>query len=228
MMKVISFGLWGNKPRYIEGAEANVVLARRFYPDWQYWFFCDESVPKETLSLLSKQKDCRVMVTNTKDTRQDRLFWRFWAASYEDVDVMIVRDTDSRIGQREQVAVNDWLNQGTSFHIMRDSPVHNVPMCGGMWGCRAHRLRNIRAAIEKYYDEGKHNTVLCGVDQDFLHQVVWPVAMHDCTEHDDFFAKKTFPYVPRHEKYYVGRVFEPVQSDYQQNTPKLRRETVTV
>jgi hypothetical protein len=46
--------------------------------------------------------------------------------------------------------------------------------------------------------------------------------MHDCTEHDDFFSKKPFPYIPRHEKYYVGRVFEPVQDDYIQNTPLLR------
>ena len=140
---------------------------------------------------------------------------------------MIVRDTDSRIGQREQMAVHDWLQKGASFHIMRDSQAHGVSMCGGMWGCHANRLRNIRQAINRYYDEGRHNTVLCGVDQDFLHQVVWPVAMNDCVEHDDFFAKKPFPYIPRHEKYYVGRVFDPVQEDYARNTPRLI-QTATV
>jgi hypothetical protein len=223
-MKVISFGLWGNSPRYIEGAEANVILARRFYPGWQCWFFCDQTVPKETLDTLARQPDCRVMVADSTKERQHRLFWRFWAAAYEEVEVMMIRDTDSRIGQREQMAVADWLSKGTSFHIMRDSPAHGVPMCGGMWGCYANRLRNIRQAINKYYDEGKHNTVLCGVDQDFLHQVVWPVAMHDCTEHDDFFAKKPFPYIPRHERHYVGRVFDPSEFDYKQNTPLLRKE----
>lgn len=226
-MKVISFGLWGNEQKYLEGAEANVILARRFYPGWKCWFFCDQTVPKETLDLLSQQPDCRVMIADSTKERQHRLFWRFWAASYSDVEIMIIRDTDSRIGQREQMAVNDWLSRGTGFHIMRDNPAHGVPMCGGMWGCKADRLRNIRSSIEQYYDEGKHNTVLCGVDQDFLHQVVHPVAFHDCTEHDDFFAKKPFPYIPRHDLYYVGRVFDPVQEDYLQHTPLLqKKETV--
>lgn len=222
-MRVISFGLWGDSPRYIEGAEANVVLARRFYPDWKYWFFCDQTVPQKTIDLLSSQPDCKVIMGDSTAERQHRLFWRFWAAENPEVDTMIIRDTDSRIGQREQLAVNDWLAKGTSFHIMRDNPAHGVPICGGMWGCKTEKLRNIRSMIDQYYNEGRHNTVLCGVDQDFLRHTVWPIAAKDCTEHDEFFAKKSFPYTTRHEKYYVGRVFDPAEPDYKQFTPLLSR-----
>ena len=220
-MKVISFGLWGNNPRYIDGVEANIVFARQFYPDWKLWFFCDQTVPTETVNLISSQPDCRVVLGDSNKERQHRLFWRFWAAEYPEVDVMIIRDTDSRIGQREQLAVMDWLSKGTSFHIMRDNPAHGVPICGGMWGCRTDKLRNIRTLINQYYNEGRHNTVVCGVDQDFLRHTVWPIAQHDCTQNDEFFAKVPFPYTKRHERYYVGRVFDPSEFDYGQYTPRL-------
>ena len=224
-MNVISFGLWGSDPRYIDGAETNVLLARRFYPGWQLWFFADQTVPADTLNILARQPECRVMIADSTKERQHRLFWRFWAASYPEVDIMLIRDTDSRIGQREQLAVQDWLtNHNTGFHIMRDSPQHSVPMCGGMWGCRADRLRNIRQLINQYYDNGRDKDVRFGVDQDFLMEVVWPFyAQHDCTEHDEFFAKKPFPYSPRHEKYYVGRAFGTTCPDFAQHTKKLPR-----
>ena len=222
-MKVISFGLWGNDPRYIDGAESNVLLARQFYPGWNCWFFCDQTVPQETLDLLSQQSDCRVIIADSTKERQHRLFWRFWAASYSDVEIMIIRDTDSRIGQREQMAVNDWLSRGTGFHIMRDNPQHGVPICGGMWGCKTDRLRNIRQLIDNYYDAGLDKEVRFGVDQDFLGATVWAMAQSDCTEHDEFFAKKPFPHIPRHEKYYVGRAFGTTCSDFQQHTKKLPR-----
>ena len=189
-MRVISFGLWGNTPKYIEGAEANVVLARRFYPGWQCWFFCDQTVPTETINMLSSQPDCRVIVADSSKERCDRLLWRFCAASYSEVDIMLVRDADSRIGQREQLAVLDWLSKGTSFHIMRDSPSHGVPICGGMWGCHANRMKNIRKNIDAYYDNGgaiEGYKSPMKIDQYFLSSVVWSVASQDCTAtHPEF------------------------------------------
>ncbi len=222
MTRVISFGLWGDAPRYVEGAEANVVLARTFYPGWQCWFFCDQTVPADTLTLLSGQSDCRVIISDSTRERQDRLFWRFWAASYEEVDTMIVRDADSRIGRREQLAVLEWLRGGAGFHVMRDSAVHGVPMCGGMWGCHANRLRHIRHMIDAYYEAGGHRVVQCGVDQDFLHQMVWPLAARDCTEHDEFFVGRPFPRTRRNDRLYVGRIFAPDDPDYRAHTPRLR------
>lgn len=222
-MNVISFGLWGNDPRYVDGAETNVLLARQFYPGWKLWFFCDQTVPQETLDILSKQPECRLLMADSTKERHHRLFWRFWAASYPEVDIMLIRDTDSRIGQREMFAVNEWMNEGTNFHIMRDDPQHGVPICGGMWGCKASCLRNIRQLIDKYYDDGKHNQVRFGVDQDFLMDTIWPIAQHNCTQHDEFFVKRPFPFTTRQPKYYVGRAFGTTCPDWSQHTKKLPR-----
>ena len=58
----------------------------------------------------------------------------------KDVDVMISRDTDSRVSHREMIAVNKWLESDKGFHIMRDHPWHTTKILGGMWGCRKWSL----------------------------------------------------------------------------------------
>ena len=46
------------------------------------------------------------------------------------------RDLDSRLNDREQAAVQEWLNSKKEFHIMRDHPMHGWPILGGLWGCK--------------------------------------------------------------------------------------------
>ena len=50
------------------------------------------------------------------------MFWRFAAIDDHDVEVMLSRDTDSRLTLREKAAVDDWLSSGKLFHVMRDHP----------------------------------------------------------------------------------------------------------
>ena len=52
------------------------------------------------------------------------MVWRFLPLLDPQVDVMVSRDLDSRLGPREVAAVTQWLEQDTSlpFHVMRDHP----------------------------------------------------------------------------------------------------------
>ena len=52
------------------------------------------------------------------------------------MDYYFTRDLDSRLNDREQAAVTEWLNSNKSFHIMRDHPWHGTEILGGMWGCK--------------------------------------------------------------------------------------------
>ena len=52
------------------------------------------------------------------------------------VDLMVSRDLDSRLTTREQAAVQEWIDTGLAFHVMRDNPFHGTEILGGMWGAR--------------------------------------------------------------------------------------------
>ena len=56
--------------------------------------------------------------------------WRFLPAGDLYVDIIASRDLDSPLIQRELDAVHEWLSTNKSWHVMRDHPLHNVPMLG--------------------------------------------------------------------------------------------------
>lgn len=62
------------------------------------------------------------------------LFWRFLVEDDRDVDIYVCRDADSVPTIRERVAVQDWLNSGQPFHVMRDFLTHSELVLAGLWG----------------------------------------------------------------------------------------------
>ena len=129
------------------------------------------------------------------------MFWRFLAASDPEVEVLIVRDCDSRLWFREKEAVNEWLVSGKGFHIMRDNHQHNTPILGGMWGARGGVLPAMRQLIEDY-SKGD----FWQVDQNFLKDVVYPIVKDDALIHDEFFEKNSFP-TERDPNHFVGQAY---------------------
>jgi hypothetical protein len=129
------------------------------------------------------------------------MFWRFLDASDPSVDIMISRDTDSRLNSREAAAVSDWLESGKKFHIMRDHPYHRIQILGGMWGVRSHYLGDMKFLIDQY-NKGD----FWQVDQNFLKEVVYPIVKNNCVVHDEFFEKKPFPN-KRKPRLFVGQAF---------------------
>lgn len=192
-MKVIAFSLWGDKPAYTIGAIRNADLAAELFPDWVCVFYCFSSVPESIISELQSRKNVLVRKVegdyNTADSRG--MFHRFLPAEEHGVEYMMSRDTDSRLSERERLAVDEWLKSGTDLHIMRDHPYHGVPMLGGMWGVKGGKLKGIAAAMEEFTPTSDK-----GQDQAFLWEWVWDkvlTAELSCTVHDPFFSKIPFP-----------------------------------
>jgi len=203
MKKIISFSLWGNNPKYTIGAIENAKLVNEIYDGWIGRFYCGKSVPEDIIKSLKETPNTDVILME-EDGDWTGMFWRFYAC--EDSDVMISRDTDSRLSNREKLAVDEWLNSDKDFHIMRDHPYHTTEILGGMWGCRNGILKNIKKSIEEYV---KGN--FWQVDQNFLKEKIYPIVRDNSFVHDSFFRvnpqSKKFPSI-RIDKEFVGDVFD--------------------
>ena len=90
------------------------------------------------------------------------MFWRFDPAFSEKDVIMIFRDTDSRLNQREKVAVDKWLESDKDFHILRDHPYHTTQIMGGMWGSRNNILFPLKEQYATFVKNGNRSA-----DQDF-------------------------------------------------------------
>ena len=201
MKKIISFSLWGDNPMYTVGAIKNAELALDVYPDWVCRYYVGKSVPIDIITSLVERKNTEVFVMNEQGDWTG-MFWRFYPASDADVNIMISRDTDSRLNLREKAAVDDWLASDKDFHIMRDHPHHATEILGGMWGIRGNRLSNMKQMIHNY-TKGD----FWQVDQNFLKEQIYPIIKNYACVHDEFFEKKSFP-TKRSGIEFVGQIFD--------------------
>ncbi|CAF3436162.1 unnamed protein product [Rotaria sp. Silwood1] len=119
--------------------------------------------------------------------------WRFIPAGDPLVDIMISRDLDSPLTQRERAAVDVWLASNKSFHNMRDHPMHAVHMLGGMWGFRPSLNPTVSLLIHnKIHDRSLVKRYRGIRDQSFLSREVWPQALSSIIVHDSFLCTKTY------------------------------------
>jgi hypothetical protein len=99
--RVISFGLYGSKPKYTVGAVKNAQLAKSYFPGWVCRFYVTSDVPDSLIDEL-KEEGAEISYIPTGKGYTSGMFWRFMVASDSSVDRYIVRDTDSRLNARDR------------------------------------------------------------------------------------------------------------------------------
>jgi len=197
MSNIISFSLWGSESFYFNGCIENIELAKEIYPGWTVRFYCDSKVDKSFLDKL-ESKGAQVIVMDTITNNWEGLFWRFMPASETNVDVFISRDIDSRLNYREKAAVDEWLVSDKKLHCMRDHLEHNVPILGGMWGCKKGLIPDIGAEVASW---GKYDYKGC--DQDFLRERIWESFRSEAIVHDRYCIGLVIHLGRYIEQYYV-------------------------
>lgn len=164
-MKIISFSLWGNNPKYTIGAIINAQLASNIFPEWIVRFYYDDTVPNIIVDCLNNFKNVEtVRVTDGSFGA----FWRFRAMVSD--TIVLSRDTDSRLSFREKHIVDNWLLSDSRLCTIRDHANHyEFPILAGMWGIKNGLDLNVANIIPNYSSTHAYLT-----DQIYLRDVVWP------------------------------------------------------
>ena len=223
MKKLITFSLWGDREMFWYGAKRNAEISKRLLPEFTCRFYVDKECSSERISSLESMDNVEIIIVESKSntdkefekrTGFEGMFWRFWAVDDEDVEIVLSRDCDSRISEREVLAINEWINSGRDFHIMRDHPHHLTPIMGGMWGCKTSIFKDIgfnMKNISQIYHSKKVNSIV-GKDQDFLAEVVYPLVRKKCLEHSEFginYGEKIYRFPSERIDYeFVGDSFD--------------------
>lgn len=191
-VNLICFSLFGDNPRYLDGAIENVEAARWLYPGWRCRFYCDESVPlavREALQAAGGELVLKPLHRN----HIEGLYWRFEVMGEPGVERFLVRDVDSVVSIRERLVVNEWLASDRHFHVMRDWFSHTDLILAGMWGGVGGLLPSLATLQAAFKPERVANR---NQDQEFLGQMVWPRIRDSVLVHDRWFsnfAARPFP-----------------------------------
>lgn len=203
-INVISFSLFGGNSKYCECAVLNCIEQKTLYPDWQCYFYVDDTVPQHVLTRL-QQHGGKIIVVNEVQQSWPGPMWRFMAYDDANVKRVIFRDCDSVISLREAQAVQAWVNSSKQFHMMRDFGSHTELMLAGLWGVCQGALPSMHQLINVFLSKPIENEHFA--DQAFLRELVWPYARADLLQHDSIFGFLggiPFPQTERPSHFHVG------------------------
>lgn len=165
--RVVSFSLWGNAHRYLQGMQINAVLVPRFYPEWELWVYMDQGLTDLADTLRALCPRIRLIPRSGSGG----LLWRFAPAGTEGVEAMISRDADSRPSAVERRLVDEWLASGKQAHSIHAHPAHGMIFMGGLTGLRGGVLTDFEREASAWI--ATHGTGY-NTDQLFLDQRVYP------------------------------------------------------
>ena len=210
MKKILTFSLWNNIDRYNIGAIKNAELALQYYPDFECWFYIHkETVPEKIINQLFKMKNVKIIFKEGDINICNPMTWRFEAIDDEYVEIMMSRDTDTRILLREKLAVDEWLNSDKLFHSMRDHPDHydiNYRINAGMFGTKKiPEIKSWKESLLKNLNKSANKFA----DQIFLNEYIYSKIINNAIIHSSFqtykneYTKK-FPIKYCNEYKFVG------------------------
>jgi hypothetical protein len=173
MVNVFSFCLYGPRnDRYYIGMQQNVLLALKYFPTWKVYVYLGPDVDTELVEWLHAYHN--VVVHETGRLGAINMIHRFFAIDEPDVELMMVRDADSRIHWKDRWAIQEFVaNPQYVAHTIRDNTMHTAHMMGGLWGLRKSAEISVREAYATYKeDESLGHRV--AHDQNFLADVIYP------------------------------------------------------
>lgn len=219
LKKIICFSIYGDNPKYTVGALKNIPLANKYYPDWKLRFYVDNTVPKHIIDEIKTHNDCEII--DMTNSNIPGMYWRFLGMDDNNIDIFIVRDTDSRINERESQAVNDWLLRDDKLlHNIRDHPHHKFKIMGGLWGFKNYKCRTpIKFRIFNWLRKLKRDFARMD-DMKFLDRYIYERFHDRMISHDDYFnfpdsVPFPIPRIPKHYYDFCGEIYD--ENDNKQN-----------
>lgn len=199
-MNVISYSLWGSRPMFVNGIIDNIILAKKHFPGWTVVVYMPDyeiAANGQLVDTVIAQKNARIIPSGQADGYIGS-FWRFQAVFDDNsVERVIVRDADDRLGLRDRWCVDQWVQSGKEFHVIRDHPNHRHNVMGGMWGLDTRNGENVswfKSQYEKAVSEIDRGPwkisgpqKYFGANQRFMSDVIWPKYEKSVLVHDEFY-----------------------------------------
>lgn len=202
MKKLVSFPLYGESPRYLNGIIENAKLMPTIYPGWIMRVYCEDDYGGAD---QLKNMGCEI-VRMGKSNGHSGMLWRFIPAWEDGVDRVIFRDADSRINVREAAAVQAWIASGRVAHCMHDHEHHRpLPMFGGMSGVKGGVLQFPISILRWFGYMGRQFE-----DPILLPAYFYPQIQNSVLHHSSVELKWPFEPFPAHAPYdgFVGQIID--------------------
>jgi len=180
-MKIaFSFCIYGHHQKYCQGLVHNLNIIQNDFPEcFVYIYVSGKDVPQHYIDTYQSYP----FVLLKKNTENEpNMIDRFFVLDDDpSIDIMIVRDADSRIHSRDQWCIQHFISSSYIAHTIRDHGAHRHPIMGGLWGLKRDyqtlTKNSLRDLYSIYYQLRKNDVQKYHFDMDFLRTYVYPLLL---------------------------------------------------
>ncbi len=166
--RIVAFSLFGDSPKYLNGALQNAHELQSSMPGWTPVFYHGNSINSELLLQLEDLGARVIRVPGVEDFTAT--LWRFRIfTDFPECQVFLARDVDSLIHNTELKLIEAWLETGKELHVLRGNANHFWHIPAGLTGFR--RSSTSMAALDRVRLQSLGSYY--GVDADVLYLEVW-------------------------------------------------------
>jgi hypothetical protein len=185
LRKVVSFSLYGNVQKYIQGLYENGKQINKIYPDFWIYVYLGNDFDKSVLD--GKFDDIKnLLFIETGRSGHEVMSYRFFSIDGDEVGISFSRDLDSIINLRDQYCINEFIKSDKKFQIIRDCESHRTEILGGMWGIKKGLL-NFKIEDKFNLFKKESNLFRYGSDQTFLSKYIYPIVVANAVIFDEYF-----------------------------------------
>ena len=178
---VFSFCIYGTQKKYCQGLVENLKMMEEHFPSALAYVYCYHDVPDEYITTYRSFRSVQLRIPERFD--KPNMVERFFVLDEDpSVDVVIVRDCDSRLHTRDRVCILHFLESASLCHTTRDHHLHHSPILGGLWGMkRGCMSMDMRELYRQYIARGRQvgDMATYGHDMYFLRECVYPLVVDD-------------------------------------------------
>lgn len=167
----MSFCLYGTEPNYYTGLLENLTLLQAWCPTVSVVVYKGVCDPSWTLPRW-------VRVVETGKEGAINMLYRYLPLLTEPVG--FVRDTDSRITERDRWCMTEFLSSSRLYHVIRDHRWHKSPIMGGLFGWK-RPLPDLVLPLDL--------TAEYGTDEAVLTTVLYPRIVSELLVHTNIYAR---------------------------------------
>jgi hypothetical protein len=165
--KIFSYCLYGNLKKYCLGMIRNLEQIKIYFPEFETYIHIGNDVPDHYKNKIKEYKNVKVIEYDY--TGAVLMTTRFFNIDDDDIDVMILRDADSKFTERCLWSINDFLISKYKIFTVRDHFHHTSKIMGGQSG-----FKNIKLCLKDLYEkEWCKNNKNYWDDQHFLNELVY-------------------------------------------------------
>jgi hypothetical protein len=168
MPKVFSFCLYGTDDNYYLGLLENIQIIKEYYPDYEIFVYrgkCEKEWPLSNVNVIYTNREGPI---NT--------VFRYLPLQFAEIG--FVRDSDSRITERDRWCIDEFLKSDKQYHIIRDHYWHKSPIMAGMFGWKEPLDIQLDTSDDSDY----------GIDETLLKDHVYPIIKEKTLVHTNIYS----------------------------------------